>query len=1015
MTMIPPAVIEIEATDAKFLATIAKDKSLLADFAKQDTQTKLGGDDALLTAKLAQARTQLANFARQVTNAPIGANAVRFWTDVEALKATLASDPATLDVNADIAPALAKIAELRGALALAGTDALSSKVSGFGRAAEIAALNKSLTDAFPAAPISMPMSAQPESVAINRNLAAWAAAAASGGGGKKGLGLLALLGFGGRGGRFGLGALASFGSLGAMMGFSPEHVIGTLGGLAGFAGAGMLGGGLLGLGGLGVLGTGMGTDLAGIGQAAGDIKNVVTAQNNLTQAVQVYGKNSIQALDAQRQLNATLHSFSPIARSAVLAAANAEQHFKALFDRFTGPAEKTGAQIITQGVGVGETFLPTIGKSAATNMGIIKKDLQPLFSWLKSSSSTGGLGIFKNLERIFTGHLPTAMQAVTRGIELFAKTINVAAGYTGRFITKLDAFLGRANSAKGFAKWSKDIGHLINDFRIWEGFIKSVGRALTGLMGPAQGTGKGIIQTLTQMIDKFDAWERTTKGAKSLTRLLKQHKAEIINLLKLLPPLISAFGRIELVAEPALTKVANAILKVVNAILRIPGVGKIVALGVAFAVLAKQLKLVQIVKFVWDLPSQAETFISNFSASVTKLLPKLAALVMGEDAAAGASTGMKLAMVGLSAVGILVVAAGVYELIKHFGVLHGLMIAGAVAVAGLTVAFIALDAVPVVALVVGIALAIAGLVAGIIELVKHWSSVWKEIRSIVTSVVHGVERFLSNAWDHIKSVAIAAWNFIKAHLGIILPIIARIIMGPVGALVAFLFTHWNTVKSDAVKAWNAIISFLRGIGSDIIGAFSAAGHWLLSAGTAVMTGLSSGISTGWHDIWNFVNSFGTKIINLFSGAGSWLVNAGKSIFEGLAKGITGGVGAVLDKVKSVGGKIVSTVKSFFHIFSPSRVFADIGTNLMQGLAVGITGGARQPLGAMRTATRPLIAPLHATGSLGGSSASSMTNHIQITVNGATGNPAQTGKAVQDALVQGLQQLVTSQRAGSQYA
>ncbi|MCU1489036.1 MAG: hypothetical protein JWM85_441, partial [Acidimicrobiaceae bacterium] len=603
---------------------------------------------------------------------------------------------------------------------------------------------------------------------------------------------------------------------------------------------------------------------------------------------------------------------------AIHAAANTAQGFHAMFNRLTGPAEKIGAQIIQQAMKVGEAFLPTIGASAAQNMGIIKKDLQPLFAWFQNPGAQGGLGIFKNLEKIFTGQLPMAIKTLTQGVELFARTINVAAGYTGKFMPKLEAFLARANSPTGFAKWSKDIGKLIGDFRIWEHFMMAVARAFTGLLGPAQGTGKGIVVVLTGMIDKFDKWERSAKGMASLTSLLSAHKAELINILKLLPPLVAAFGKIELTAGPALTTVVSLLAKFVGLVLKIPGVGTILAFGVAFAVIASKMKLLGAFgAFFTGAGKDAsvlERAFASLGSGAAALLTKITTLVVGEDAMNAATGAARAAMVALTTVGILVVAAGVYELIKHFGVLHGLMIAGAVAVVGLTVAFWALDAVPVVALVVGIALAIAGLVAGIIELVKHWDTVWKTIKDVTSTAI----------------------TFVKNHLSLFAMGLGAIFLGPLGLLVGYFLTHWDTIKKDATAAWNAITSFVKGVPGKILGTLSSLGSDIANVAKAAWHLFQNGVSTGTTDVINFVKGIPKKILAALGDVGSLLLDAGKMIITGLENGIKNAAKGAVDAVKNVGKDIISGVKSALHIFSPSQDMVEAGQYVIQGLQNGIS-------------------------------------------------------------------------------
>lgn len=463
------------------------------------------------------------------------------------------------------------------------------------------------------------------------------------GGGGKGPSPISRLLWGGGGALMGL---AGFGSLGAFAGLGPEHVLMTAAGLLGNAGAAAVGGGLLGLGTLGTAAVGMGTDMAGIGQAANDIKAVETAMTSLQQAVQTYGAGSQQAAQAQAQLNTALAGFNPVARVAVLAASQTVEGFKAMFDQVTGQAEKLGAQIIQQAVQVGEKFLPTIGAYATQNTGMIQQGLQPLFAWL--GSSKGGLGIFTQLEQKFQSQLPTGLSAMTNGIELFAHTVQDASQYTGPFLTKLADFFQRANTPSGLAKWDGEIGKLIGDFRNWEHLISAVVKDIAALFHNDAGTATSIVQTITQMLDRLHAWETSTSGSAALHNIFTVHKAEIQSLLALIPPLLGDFAKIYMTVAPPLTQLATTFahltLDVVNFLQHLGSAGPLVDWAAGIGLIAAKANLLKplLAAFRSDLPAIA--------ANLTGLpgLTSRWGTTLGEAGLAGAagSAATKLGLMG---------------------------------------------------------------------------------------------------------------------------------------------------------------------------------------------------------------------------------------------------------------------------------------------------------------------------------------------------------------------------------
>lgn len=76
------------------------------------------------------------------------------------------------------------------------------------------------------------------------------------------------------------------------------------------------------------------------------------------------------------------------------------------------------------------------------------------------------------------------------------------------------------------------------------------------------------------------------------------------------------------------------------------------------------------------------------------------------------------------------------------------------------------------------------------------------------------------------------------------------------------------------------------------------------------------------------------------------VDVGKNMLLGIGDGIANAVSSVVKKAKEAAQKVLNSVKSFFGIASPSRVFKDlIGKNLMLGLAEGIAAEGQAAIDA----------------------------------------------------------------------
>jgi TP901 family phage tail tape measure protein len=139
------------------------------------------------------------------------------------------------------------------------------------------------------------------------------------------------------------------------------------------------------------------------------------------------------------------------------------------------------------------------------------------------------------------------------------------------------------------------------------------------------------------------------------------------------------------------------------------------------------------------------------------------------------------------------------------------------------------------------------------------------------------------------------------------------------------------IAKAATWLWdNAIKPAAESIGS----AFSTLAH-------AAQTAFSWIVSAGEHAA-SWLSALPGRILGWFADAGKWLWNAGVSIIQGLWNGI-----------QSMGSWIASSITGFIKsvvpgpvlkvlgIFSPSRVFHDIGVNVTKGLVNGITAGKQQ--------------------------------------------------------------------------
>lgn len=364
-------------------------------------------------------------------------------------------------------------------------------------------------------------------------------------------------------GRF--GALAGLGVAGGILpltGIGPERFVTAGLALGGSAVSGAAGAGAIGLGALGTAAVGAGSDAAVMRSTIADTRTLYTDYNNLSQAVAEYGKNSLQASNAQKQLNYDLQSLGPAAQSE-FALAKAVASLNSLWDQVTGKARLAAVDILDQVVQLGHDYVGKVADAAYANLTIINdllKGPDGLFAWLEGPH---GMGIFNDLENKFKQDLPAAMGAFTQAVELLLRIVDQGSQYVGGFMEAIDKHLTKWNSMSDL-KLHGIINTLVNDFRIWLRFIEAVGRDVWDIFKAGAHEGNDLLILFTQWLNEFNKWATSVSGHQQLSSFFKARAQELIAILKILPPLVEGFGRFYLALQPLVpvwTAIANAVAK----------------------------------------------------------------------------------------------------------------------------------------------------------------------------------------------------------------------------------------------------------------------------------------------------------------------------------------------------------------------------------------------------------------------------------------------------------------------
>jgi len=220
------------------------------------------------------------------------------------------------------------------------------------------------------------------------------------------------------------------------------------------------------------------------------------------------------------------------------------------------------------------------------------------------------------------------------------------------------------------------------------------------------------------------------------------------------------------------------------------------------------------------------------------------------------------------------------------------------------------------------------------------------VLSVVSSGLNAVTNFFSSSWNAIVGGVQAAWQWITSTVSAGINWVSNVISSGMSAVTNIFSSAWNAVVNVAQSAWQWITSTVSSgiswIGGVVAGGMSAVINIFSGAWNAVVGAVAGGV----NNVMSLVGSLPGRIMGALGNLGGMLTGVGHNLVMGLWNGIAGAGGWLLGMVRNWASSIVNSIKSFFRIGSPSKLFRDeIGKFLPAGLAIGIEANAKQALKA----------------------------------------------------------------------
>jgi TP901 family phage tail tape measure protein len=267
---------------------------------------------------------------------------------------------------------------------------------------------------------------------------------------------------------------------------------------------------------------------------------------------------------------------------------------------------------------------------------------------------------------------------------------------------------------------------------------------------------------------------------------------------------------------------------------------------------------------------------------------------------------------------------------------------------------VAMDANPVMLVVLGIGLLVAAFVVAVTHFKAFrdfWIDTWHVITAAVAAAWHVIDKIVMSGVNLVRDVVDAQMQALEQGWDAVWSLIGGTVK-----------TVWDLIRTIIGTDITIIRDIIDAVLAVLQGHWSQAWHYLLDAATAQM-----------HAIQSMIRDIGGTFINI-------LYDAGRDIIEGLIHGIEDAAGGLMSVVSGIGHDVSSAFSSVLSILSPSKVFAEHGRDIVRGLIEGIDETSPMAVSSVRRLAGSLTAAGHATG--GGYAAGGGQIVLQVTPGGS---------------------------------
>lgn len=228
-----------------------------------------------------------------------------------------------------------------------------------------------------------------------------------------------------------------------------------------------------------------------------------------------------------------------------------------------------------------------------------------------------------------------------------------------------------------------------------------------------------------------------------------------------------------------------------------------------------------------------------------------------------------------------------------------------------------------------------------------------------------VEKILGKIVELLPKVVDAGFSLLESLLQGISDHIEKVTNQAIDIVTKFVDTVASRLDDVIQSGVNFLLSFIEGITKAIRNNHQRLIDDMWDLGLAILQAVLDGVMSGPKKLFDAGADVVGHLIDGIKKPAEDIWNAGKNVVNGFINGIKDGFNDIIDAGKNLGNNLVNSVKKILGIFSPSRVFKQLGVYVGQGFIIGIAsmsnGIQNASFGIANSAIKPMQKAIESLG------------------------------------------------------